>query len=312
MPAGLRLRPAEPGSRGSRPVHLQHRRHGRGQFPDWYWNNAGTGNAYQIGLSPQGATAASTCEFEVVRDWYAQRLNSGASEIEYWFTVKNTGAINCNADVTLAWNSTSGTTPTMSAAPGETAGTWYHYDTSPASTAISVALIPSGATAAAPCQYEVERVQVSANGDERRHGYTITNVGTITCQVTLRVTALASSGSWSTGSMTPMSTKTWRWNNANPLTAAHVVTLSPNRTSATSASSGPGTCSASTPTAPRTRVLADRQALQLPRQLHGPGAAGTRLNPGSTAGSAPPPRGAGAEPSRFTPKLLLHNRFTEW
>ncbi|GAA1420734.1 hypothetical protein ACFQZ4_48005 [Catellatospora coxensis] len=200
-----------------------------GSSKTWYWNNAGTGNAYQIGLSPQGATAASTCEFEVVRDWYAQRLNSGISEIEYWFTVKNVGAITCNADITLAWNSTSGTTPTMSAAPGEPAGTWYYYDAAPATTAISVALIPSGATAASPCQYEVEQIQVSANEDERRHGIRVTNVGAITCQVTLRVTPLASTASWSTGTMTPMSSKTWRWNNANPLTAAHVVTLSPNQ-----------------------------------------------------------------------------------
>ncbi|GAA2373892.1 hypothetical protein Cme02nite_02820 [Catellatospora methionotrophica] len=196
-----------------------------GSSRTWHWNNAGTGNAYQVGLSPQGATAAATCEFEVVRDWYAQL----PGEIEYWFTVKNVGTISCNADVTLAWNTTSGSTPTLSAAPGETAGTWYHYDPSPATTAISVALIPSGGTAADPCQYEIERMQVVVSGGERRHGITVVNVGAITCSVTVRVTPLASSSSWSSGSMTPMSTKNWRWNNANPLTAVHVVTLNPNQ-----------------------------------------------------------------------------------
>ncbi|WP_155371049.1 hypothetical protein [Catellatospora vulcania] len=200
-----------------------------GSSQTWGWNNAGTGNAYEVGLSPRGATAASTCEFEVVRDWYAQRLNGSASEIEFWFTVKNVGAITCTADVTLAWNSTSGAMPALSAAPGKTAGTWYYYDPAPASTAITVALIPSGGTSADPCQYEIEHMQVVVSSGERRHGITVTNVGAITCSVTVRVAPVASSSSWSTGTMTPMTTKTWRWNNANPLTAVHTVTLNPNQ-----------------------------------------------------------------------------------
>ncbi|GAA1643657.1 hypothetical protein GCM10009679_55880 [Saccharothrix algeriensis] len=201
-----------------------------GASKTWHWNNADAGLAYRVGLSPQGATPTSTCEFEVTREWYEQRLNSGVSELEYWFTVTNVGDLACSATALLSWiGPTAKLGPTASAPAGQRAGTWYYYDSDASTTALVVALIPSGATSAAPCRWEVGRImQITNNEGERRHGIAADNVGSITCQAEVRVYAIAASSTWSTGSMAPASTKTWHWNNANPLTAVYAVSLRPD------------------------------------------------------------------------------------
>lgn len=201
-----------------------------GTSKTWNWNNADTSVAYRVGLAPQGATPTATCEFEVTREWYEQRLNNGVSELEYWFTIKNVGTISCYASGLLSWiGVTAKLGPTASAAAGQQAGTWYYYDGAESTTALVVALIPRGATAASPCKYEVDPTsQVVSNDGERRHSIGVLNVGGITCQADVRVIAITAGNGWSTGTMAPATTKTWHWNNANPLTAVYAVSLRPD------------------------------------------------------------------------------------
>jgi hypothetical protein len=193
-----------------------------GASQTWHWNNASASLAYRVGLSPKGATVAATCEFEVTREWYVQLVG----ELEYWFTIKNAGTITCSADVLLSWISTTVTLSTISAQPGG-GGTWYYHDPSGTVAAVVPALTLSGATASNPCEFELRKGQIVSYDNERRHSIPVDNIGAITCQVAVRLVPIAASNTWSTGTMAPNTSKTWRWNNANPLTAVYAVGLGP-------------------------------------------------------------------------------------
>ncbi|MDI1463964.1 hypothetical protein QEZ54_23545 [Catellatospora sp. KI3] len=198
-----------------------------GSSQTWHWNNAGATSVYQVGLSPQGATAAATCEFETVREWYVQRLNSGVSELEFYFTIKNVGTITCYTDITLGWVNTTTTLGTTTVAAGDSGGTWYYYDDPGTTTAVVPAFTPRGATSANPCQFEVSLIQIATAEGSRRHAVTIENTGAISCQVDVRLAAIPLGNSWASGTMSPYTTKTWHWNNANPATAVYAVGITP-------------------------------------------------------------------------------------
>lgn len=72
-----------------------------GSSGTWHWNNANPLNlVYLPGLSPLGG--GYTCQLEVTRGWYLQRINTdGSAEREFYFTVKNVGANTCSGTILL-------------------------------------------------------------------------------------------------------------------------------------------------------------------------------------------------------------------
>jgi hypothetical protein len=71
-----------------------------GASRNWTWNNANPINSvYLVGLSPNGATPSTRCEFEVKRLRYVQYPGG---ERRLGISVRNRGAIACSADVQLA------------------------------------------------------------------------------------------------------------------------------------------------------------------------------------------------------------------
>lgn len=154
-----------------------------GQSVTKHWNNANPLNAtYVVGLSPQGATSTTPCQFETTRTWYAEQPSG---EREFWFTMKNVGTIACTADIYLSTKTTTTITATGTMAPGATVGkTWNN--ATPLSAAYIVGFAPNGASASTPCQFEFDRGYYAQviNDDgttEREFRQTFSNVGSITC-----------------------------------------------------------------------------------------------------------------------------------
>ncbi len=196
-----------------------------GATQHWYWNNSSHTAAFQVGLSPIGASTSAACKVEVSRTWDVQR-NGG--EREFHFYVKNIGTVACGANVYIG----SKTRFTSIATGGIAAGasksfTWNNANPLGASHLISVD--PSGATSADACEMEVTRIwYVQQSSGERELKYTIKNVGDIACQGNIQL-ALgdADVSSWSTGSIAAGSSKTMLWNNALPLDRIYVPGVSP-------------------------------------------------------------------------------------
>ncbi|HEU5107239.1 MAG TPA: hypothetical protein VFT95_01550 [Micromonosporaceae bacterium] len=101
-------------------------------------------------------------------------------------------------------------------------------DTGPAGTAFEVGLIPVGATTQESCQFEVTRTWYTQQwrGGRQFH-LTITNTGAIACATNIHLTSVASFRTWSTNGLNPGGSRSWTWNNANPIEWVYTVGLSP-------------------------------------------------------------------------------------
>jgi len=155
-----------------------------------HWNNASASSAYVAGLSPNGATATTPCQFEVTREWYAQQPGG---EKEFWFTITNVGTIACTAEVLLSHNAAGSTSVTGPLAPGGTAGS--NWNNNPTPIAYLVGFSPSGATATTPCLYELTRTYYSqtinsGGTSEREFRHYWRNAGSITCSAVKLLTWL--------------------------------------------------------------------------------------------------------------------------
>lgn len=196
-----------------------------GATQHWYWNNSSRTGAYKVGLSPTGASTTSPCRFEVTRAWDVQQYGG---EREYHFTIKNTGSITCGTNILLAWQDRSNTWATGGLDVGASK-TWTWNNANPLTATHLVGISPSGSTSANSCQLEVTRSWYTQQpGGEREFKFTVKNVGAIACQGDIQlVTITNSNSSWSTGSMSPGTSKSWVWNNANPLDRVYATGLSP-------------------------------------------------------------------------------------
>jgi hypothetical protein len=78
---------------------------GTGNTGFYEWHNAPTNYIFIVGLTPNGATATTSCELEITRDWYVQQIKAdGTFNREVHFNVKNTGStISCSAVAQLAF-----------------------------------------------------------------------------------------------------------------------------------------------------------------------------------------------------------------
>jgi hypothetical protein len=94
--------------------------------------------------------------------------------------------------------------------------------------AYQVGLSPEGADYF-DCRLEIVRTwDVQQYGGERELHFVIKNVGTyLDCNANILLTSRQRSSTWSTGALAAGASRTWTWNNANPLEAAHFVGVSP-------------------------------------------------------------------------------------
>ncbi|HCT78688.1 MAG TPA: hypothetical protein DGT23_19315 [Micromonosporaceae bacterium] len=155
------------------------------------WTNLPVGMTFLAGLQPSGATSTSPCQFQVTRTWYVQQ--PGAAR-QFWFTIKNVGAITCQADLHLA-NTTGGSTYTTgSLNPGVSkTNTWNNAN--PVTSAYLIGLAPGSAYPDA-CQMEVTRLyyrqRINSDGSsERELSITVKNVGTAACQAIVYLPRIA-------------------------------------------------------------------------------------------------------------------------
>lgn len=119
-----------------------------------------------------------------------------------------------------------------SVAPGG-AQHWF-WNNSSLTVAYKVGLSPIGASTTSPCQFQVTRAwDVQQNTGEREFHFLIQNTGSITCGTTILLASQTRSATWSTGGIGAGASQGWTWNNANPLTASHLVGISPTGSTAT-------------------------------------------------------------------------------
>ncbi|HVG58198.1 MAG TPA: hypothetical protein VNA24_06560 [Hyalangium sp.] len=196
-----------------------------GATQHWYWNNSSLTGAYTVGLSPTGASTLSPCKFEVSRTWDVQKHGG---EREFHFTIKNTGSITCGTNILLARQAASSTWETGGIEAGASR-TWTWNNANPLTASHIVGVSPSGATSSNDCQLEVTRTWYAQQpSGEREFKFTVKNAGAIACQGAIQLAVVTSStSSWSTGSMSPGTSKSWVWNNANPLDRVYAPGLSP-------------------------------------------------------------------------------------
>lgn len=139
-------------------------------------------DAYQVGLSPQGALAGKPCQLEVTRLWYVQQTNQ--TRRVYW-TVKNVGTLACGGSMLLTGNPRHQSFTQSALNPGQSWNTLWNIDNSGV---WSAGLSPTGATSTKECAMELTRTynRASTTGLELR--MTIKNVGTIPCSTTVILT----------------------------------------------------------------------------------------------------------------------------
>jgi hypothetical protein len=202
-----------------------------GATQHWYWNNANLTHAFQVGLSPVGASTASACQLEVTRTYDVQKYGG---EREFHFDIKNTGSIACGANILLDSKARSSTWDTGGIEPGASKS-WTWNNASPITASFFVGVSPSGATSANNCSIEVTRTwYVEQPTGEREFKFTVKNIGAIACQGDIQLAATSSVPSiFSTGVIPVGGTYASHWNNANPLTRLYVPGLAPAASSTT-------------------------------------------------------------------------------
>lgn len=189
----------------------------------WVWNNAAADLNYLVGFNPTGASTAAACQFEVTSTRYVQQFGG---EKEFQFTIRNAGSIACGATVQLTWVSSWSIGSTGGLSPGQTQ-TWL-WNNLPAGQIFLVGLTPSGSTSSAPCQIQVVRTWYTKQpGSDRELRFQLRNVGSIACQADVRLANPAGSFSFGAGSIGAGGSVTWTWNNANPVTSAYLLGLTP-------------------------------------------------------------------------------------
>ncbi|ADO71407.1 hypothetical protein [Stigmatella aurantiaca] len=105
---------------------------------------------------------------------------------------------------------------------------WY-WNNSSLTSAYSVGLSPTGASTTSGCRFEVTRTwDVQQYGGEREFHFSIKNIGSIACGTNILLASRERTSTWATGGIDVGASKSWTWNNANPLTATHIVGLSPS------------------------------------------------------------------------------------
>jgi hypothetical protein len=197
----------------------------------WTWNNAASNTAYIVGYNPTGASTTATCQFETTSSRYLQRPGG---ERQFQFTTKNVGSIACGATILFTSLPASVIGSTGGVDPGETqVHLWTNL---PWGWSFLAGLNVSGATSSTPCQFQVTRSwYVQPSGGLREFWMTIKNVGTIACQAEVLLGATSGGSSFTPGHLDPGASRTKTWNNANPVTSAYLIGLSP-------ASASPNQC----------------------------------------------------------------------
>jgi hypothetical protein len=100
--------------------------------------------------------------------------------------------------------------------------------------AYKVGLSPIGASTASPCQFQVTRAwDVQQNTGEREFHFDIKNTGAIACGANILLASQTRSNTWATGGINAGASQNWTWNNANPLTSAYLVGVSPSGSTST-------------------------------------------------------------------------------
>jgi hypothetical protein len=194
-----------------------------GQAVNWHWN-APAGVVYDVGLSPQGASTAATCQFEVTRDWYTLLPSGGR---QYWWTVKNVGTIACGAQVLLTGQASSSSLGPYALDPGGSVTKEWNLDL--ADPVYLAGAGPSGATPSSACSMEITRTWFGRTTSGGVHMFAVLkNVGTIACTSTILFTKRAQQNFLQNPVLTLGSTSNRTWNNVNPLTNAYWTALSPS------------------------------------------------------------------------------------
>jgi hypothetical protein len=206
-----------------------------GATQHWYWNNSSATAAYTVGLSPTGASTTSPCQFEVTRTWDVQQYGG---EREFHFYIKNIGSIACGANILLESQARSATWATGGIEAGASKS-WTWNNANPLTASHLVGIAPNGATSSNSCQLEVTNTWYTQQPTgEREFKFTVKNVGAIACQGDIQLAVITNANSsWSTGSLAAGASKTWTWNNANPLDRVYAPGVSP------AGASGSSTCS---------------------------------------------------------------------
>ncbi len=196
-----------------------------GASQHWYWNNSSLTSAFAVGLSPTGASTSSPCRFTVTRTWDTQQYGG---EREFHFIIQNTGSIACGTNILLSSQTRSATWATGGINAGASLS-WTWNNANPLTASFIVGVSPSGATSTSPCQLEVTRTWYDQQpSGEREFKFTVKNIGAIACQGDIQLAAVTNANSsWGTGSMSPGTSKSWTWNNANPLDRVYSTGLSP-------------------------------------------------------------------------------------
>lgn len=110
---------------------------------------------------------------------------------------------------------------------------WY-WNNSSLTAAFHVGLSPIGASTASACQLEVTRQwDVQKYGGEREFHFYIKNTGAIACGANILLGSKQSFNTVATGGIAAGASKSWTWNNANPLTASHLIGVSPSGATST-------------------------------------------------------------------------------
>ena len=174
------------------------------------WNNAPAGNVYEVSFRPTGATTAVSCQFEKIRDWYAQQPGG---EREYHYTIKNISSISCAATVYLSAVNDSHTGSTPGIDPGSSFTNHWN-NANPQDYIYLFGLSPQGATSSSACQLEVTRTWYErSSSTEREFYFTIKNVGSITCAAETLYAKKPATSTWSSGSIAAGGSGLQVWNN---------------------------------------------------------------------------------------------------
>jgi len=195
-----------------------------GSSRTYYWNNAPSSAVYTVGLTPKGASTSQACQFEVTRTWNVQNYGG---EREFWFTVKNVGAITCGSDVMLySTADIAGSWNTGGVDPG--AEVTKHWNNAGSANAYVAGAAPAGATSSSPCRFEVVREWYQQQpGGEKEFWFTLKNTGTIACSAEVLLGAASTSTLLATSAMAPGASNGATWNN-NPDQLSYLVGFNPS------------------------------------------------------------------------------------
>jgi hypothetical protein len=194
----------------------------------WIWNNAGVNIAYHVGFNPTGASTSTPCRFDLANQWY-ETLRTG--ERKFHFVIRNSGSISCGATILLSAVDAANVGSTGGMVPGETQT--FSYRNLDEGRAYLIGLVPSGATTTSTCQFKVTSVAYDreVDGDVAtpvNMYYTVQNVGSITCVAGIEVGSDPVDNVLSAVNLAPGASSSRQWNNANPVTAVHLIGVRPD------------------------------------------------------------------------------------